>query len=282
MRIDGSPQVDYTDNWNGVRVENCVSCEVRNNDIRNFQNATLGTNGTAVTLYGSPNAIVEYNFATNMATGLMFKDTGSTLPQSNIRVRYNKFDGVGSCIRFTVTAENRNYVHNNLCLNSGTGLNVTGGGLSNDWIFNNTYYNLSSTGLMPSANGAGGRFWNNIIYRSDRIVYVDGTMPADSVIDLEHNVYFQYRQFYYGYDSSRSFELFKSTFPSHDSAAPASFDGDPQFMNVAGGDFRLSAGSPAMNRGIDLLDLDADGSSGDLINAGAYVTGNEVIGICGQ
>ncbi|HEX4923591.1 MAG TPA: hypothetical protein VFV50_05875, partial [Bdellovibrionales bacterium] len=34
--IDGGPLTDYTDNWNGVRLENTIGAVVRNNEIRNF------------------------------------------------------------------------------------------------------------------------------------------------------------------------------------------------------------------------------------------------------
>ena len=49
-------------------------------------------------------------------------------------------------------------------------------------------------------------------------------------------------------------------------------------MNEAAGDYRLQSGSPARNGGVDILDLNRSGSTTDLINMGAYITGTEVIG----
>jgi hypothetical protein len=54
---------------------------------------------------------------------------------------------------------------------------------------------------------------------------------------------------------------------------------DPFYVNEAGNDFRLRTGSPFMNYGIDVLDLDGDGSTTDPITIGAYITGTEIIGI---
>ncbi|OGS04433.1 MAG: hypothetical protein A3J70_00875 [Elusimicrobia bacterium RIFCSPHIGHO2_02_FULL_61_10] len=53
------------------------------------------------------------------------------------------------------------------------------------------------------------------------------------------------------------------------------------FVNPANRDFRLQSGSPARTLGVDVLDLDNDGSTTDVIPAGAYVTGNEIIGRTG-
>ena len=47
-------------------------------------------------------------------------------------------------------------------------------------------------------------------------------------------------------------------------------------------DFRLQGGSPALNAGIDYLDLDGDASTTDAINIGAYVTGSETFGVDGS
>ena len=43
-----------------------------------------------------------------------------------------------------------------------------------------------------------------------------------------------------------------------------------------------SAASPAINAGRDILDLDGDGSTTDTITLGAYITGDEIIGLGGS
>jgi hypothetical protein len=50
------------------------------------------------------------------------------------------------------------------------------------------------------------------------------------------------------------------------------------FVNAAQQDFRLQATSPARSLGIDVFDLNGNGSTSDTVPAGAYVRGNEIIG----
>ena len=289
--IDGYQQIDYDDNWNGVRVENCTACVIRNNSIRNFRNLSNGPNGSAITMYGAPNSVVENNYATNVSIGLYFKDTGSSLPQHNIRVRYNKFDGVDQCFRWSVTAEDRNYVYQNVCANSGFGVFTTGGGLSNDWIFNNTFYNIPNAAVYPTSFGSGGRFWNNIVVNTGRVVLVEGgTMPSTAVIDFQHNVYSGYQQFYTGQDGNRTLSGFRSAYPGQEAVAPLSYDGNPLFVNAAAGDFRLCTGagnpspscsgaSPVLSVAVDIFDLDGDGNTSEVLRPGAFVSGSEIMGV---
>jgi len=277
--IDGYQQTDFTDNYNGIRIENSPNAVARNNTIRNFRNQANTGNGTAFTLYGSPNAIVENNYTTNMGTAIAIKDTSVTLLQTNMRIRLNRFEGVDRCFSWSTTAEDRNYIYQNVCANSLFGLFVTGGGLSNDWIFNNTFYNLTGAGLYPTALGYGGRFWNNIVANADRVVLVEaGAMPGENVIDLEHNVYYGYRQFYAGMDANRSLAGFRSAYPGQEAMAPLSYDGNPVFVNEAAGDFRLGPSSPVTGVGVDIFDLDGDGNSSETIRPGAFITGNEIVG----
>jgi hypothetical protein len=293
-QIDGGLQTDYTDNWNAVRVENCTSCVIRNNSMRNFRNMDNTSNGTAVTLYGSASSVVEHNYVTNVGSAIMIKDSGSSMPQNNLRVRFNRFDGADRCFGSSTTSEARNYIYQNLCMNAQLGLYVTGGGLSDDWIFNNTFYNLRDAGVyLASNNGSGGRFWNNIILNADRMIMPASTpMPAEQVIDLEHNLYQTYSLFYSGSDGTRTFAAYRTAYPMHDQSAPASVNSNPLFVNPAAGDFRLCTGagapasgctgaSPAISLGVDLFDLDGDLNTTETLRSGAYLNNTEEIGISG-
>lgn len=288
--IDGGLQTDYTDNWNGIRFENCTACTVRNNTIRNFRNLDNTGNGTGVTMYGSANTVVERNYITNVGSGIAVKDQSAALPQSGIQVRFNKFEIADRCFSTSTTSEGRNYFYQNLCVNGSIALHVTGGGLSNEWYFNNTFVNMSSAGLyIASPSGTGGRFWNNIIHNAADMVYINGVMPPDTVLDLEHNIYSTFTGFYIGTDGQRTFAIYKSANPSQDQAAPASLTNSPLFVSLSGGDFRLCTGagapaasctaaSPAIGLGIDLYDLDGDGNTTETVRAGAYITNSEAIG----
>lgn len=63
-----------------------------------------------------------------------------------------------------------------------------------------------------------------------------------------------------------------------DNASPASITSDPLFVDAGAGNYRLQAGSPARDLGVDILDLQGGGTSAS-IHAGCYVTGTETIGI---
>ncbi len=289
--IDGGAQTDFTDNYDGIRIENAPSAVARNNTIRNFRNQANTGNGSGIKLYGSPNSIVENNYVTNVGSAIAIKDSSFTLLQNNMRIRGNKFDGVDRCISWSTATEDRNYVYQNVCANSLLGLFVTLGGLTNDWIFNNTFYNITGAAVFPSGNGGGGRFWNNIVVNANRVVLVEsGSMPSTNIIDLQHNVYFNHPVFYSGADANRTLSGFRGLYGGQESAAPLSIEANPFFVNASAGDFRLCTGpgapsasctgaSPALTIGIDILDLDGDGSTTDTIRAGAHITNTEVFGV---
>lgn len=54
---------------------------------------------------------------------------------------------------------------------------------------------------------------------------------------------------------------------------------NPLFVDPLNGNFRLQSSSPALTLGRDILDLNSNGSTTDVIPAGAYITGTETIGL---
>jgi hypothetical protein len=128
-------------------------------------------------------------------------------------------------------------------------------------------------------------FANNIAYgTTDNSLWGESedcsTGMSKSNYDFDYNLYGQSGNFGRLYTSTFSFTTWQSS--TYDNQDTNGFYGvDPLFVNASGGDFRLQAGSPVRNAVIDLLDLDRDGSITDFINAGAYITGNEIIGTGG-
>jgi len=306
----GSP-----DNWPAVRLEGCDDCVIRNNTISGFTLADYPYNPHAVcfNLYTARDSIIEHNICSDSSGGVSLKDCPSCAAnQSGNIVRFNKFINIYATVMGVnhtsggTGTEGRNYFYQNLTIGygapagAGRCFGMVGG--TDDWFFNNTCYGAGAedSGFhLRAGNASGIKIWNNIIHTADRGIDVSdggGVMPADTVIDLEHNVYYSFLdQFYWGSDGERSFASYTGAFSDQDQAnsptGTVSIEGsNPLFANIAGLDFRLctaagvphascSGASPAINRGVDLYDLDGDASTTDAINAGAYITGNEVIGL---
>jgi hypothetical protein len=140
----------------------------------------------------------------------------------------------------------------------------------------------------------GNVFWNNIVTNSTEyaiFVYVgdsDTHIAEKTHIDFEHNLYYTFPTFS-NVNTNKSFSTWKANY-TQDSASPASLNSNPLYVDGTNHNFRLctangvpladcSGASPARNAGIDILDLDNDGSPTDTITMGAYITGNEIIGI---
>lgn len=273
--IDGGPSINYTDNWNGIRVENGTAFVIRNNQISNFTRSVSGGtnhNQSCITIYGGADGLVEHNALSNAGAGVYFKDTGTTNPQSGNVVRYNLVDGCLQAFAWSVTGQDRNYVYQNLVTDCELGLEFTGASPCNDWVYNNTFYNLSQGGLyLSNTSGTGGKVWNNIFSVSPYGIFLNGfTMPADTVLQFQHNVWHSITNTYSGSDGNQSLAAFKSANPNQEQAAPAGTSSDPLFTS-SGTDFTLQAGSPARNLGVHPGTAESN-------HAGCYQTGTEVMG----
>lgn len=305
--ITGAQPTYYEDNWNGMRMEGCQNSTIRNVRIRDItQRDSPGGaddsnhNQSCLTIYHSRGNTIEHVDCANTGAGVYWKDTATASPvlENNI-VRYSLFDNAGECFAFSIvtgTSESgENHIYQNICKNSGYGVRIIGSatdGPNDDIIANNTFYNLSVGGFaFGDTAGSGIRAWNNLYIDAPIGIVAEGTtMPADTVIDLEHDGFHTITNFYNGSDGNRTLAGFTGAYTDQELATPAGEETDPIVVDAAGGDFRLCTGSgtpdagcsgasPAINQGVDLLDLDGDGSTVDTINAGAYLTGNETIGL---
>lgn len=280
------------DNHNGVRLEACLSCVVRNNAISHVTSAAA-VNGSCVTMYGSSNSIVEHNSCDDTGTAFYFKDTATQL-QSGIHLRYNIASNASSFVRFSHarTGDGQNFVYQNIGHTIDFGIAFVALGAHGDWVYNNTFYNLAGALVfVGTTSGYDGRLWNNVCVDCDVMLYGSGVaFPAEGVLDVEHNAYFTYTNFKSDSGGNQTFAAYNAANPNQNQASPASINANPLYANAAGLDFRLctsagvphascSGASPALAIGVDSMDLDNDGSTSDNIPAGAYVTGSEVIGV---
>ena len=118
---------------------------------------------------------------------------------------------------------------------------------------------------------------NNLIIGSSAVITDDDscTTPENMGIDdvrFDWNFYGISGEFY---QEVASWTTWQSRFGQD---ANSIYNTDPLFVDAARGDFRLQATSSARSMGRDVLDLDGDGDTTDSVNAGAFLTGTEVIG----
>jgi hypothetical protein len=305
--IDGGPQVDYTDNYDGIRFEASITCSARNNKVHGFRNGNDTANAAGLKIYDSRECLVENNYLYDNGAGVVQKNnpTGSPVDITLNVIRRNLVEDCHHMFAFSLSGEPGGDVfYQNLGINiDHIGILITGGDLDNVWIFNCTIHfnptsftGLGTTGLyMPATIGQSGvRIWNMIFYGcTARVIDVDtGTMPPATQVSLQHNVYYRPGgQFYSDGSGSGDFASFKAEYTDQDietGAGAASIETDDSpatFTNVGGLDFTLAASSDALNRGVDIGDLDGDSSVLDACHAGCYAlvsggaSGNPTIGL---
>jgi hypothetical protein len=294
--IHGIGAPNWNDNHTGIRVVEARNVVVRNNRVSNIlaASATNESNGAAIQVYFSGGVLIENNELLDSGSGIFLKAPyGPNLDWFTIR--YNilrNMQDVGIAIhRSPNPASAPILVYQNIIENThGSAVRLwpfeDGAGSTeplNAKIVNNTIYGATE-GLLVSNNlapNAGHRFWNNIVHGGTNyaINYAGSSATLQkSRLDVEHNLYWNFRAFAIVFTSNYTLATWKSTF-GQDNASPAATNQNPMFVNPVEGDYRLQVGSPARALGVDVLDLNQNGSTTDVIPLGAYITGTEVIGL---
>ena len=277
---------------NGVRINAGGGHTVRHNYIHDFRNTGSGSNASAILVDHSAGGVIEHNEIAN-SDGVFFIKRNYNAPGRWI-VRYNYGHDSWMGIRadqLTRSAANPAHgvdIYQNLLVNIQESAFMThhyeGSNSYYIRIVNNTVKNCGSAfhGSALSAN-AGHVFQNNIVVGCPLGFRSAGYADAwtNSTLDARHNMYRSMTgAAMFQYDTSGQNTLSFAAWQAlgHDSASPASRVADPLFVNDTGGNYRLQAASPARNAGVDRLDLNANGSTSDLVPLGAYITGSEIIG----
>jgi nitrous oxidase accessory protein NosD len=282
--ITGVGTSSRQDNYVGVRIDGAWDVTVRNNRIRNFRG--YARNAAGIMTYYSGRLTIERNEIVNAGSGIYLK--GNILNPDWITVRYNVIRDIGEAgidIHRTPTpASGPLRIYQNIIRDSGVGIAIHGfdsgsTDASNAKMVNNTLVNnrYGLHVLYPLRPNAGHIFWNNVMSGGQYGVYVEttGDNVVDSRIDIEHNVY---NTPTVAQVSTVNYTLsnFRNTF-NVDNASPVGISTLSLFLDLLG-DLKLLPASPARTVGVDVLDLDRDGSTTDIIPAGAYITGTEIIG----
>jgi hypothetical protein len=306
VRIVGDPKNFPPDNHAGVYTFESSDAVIRNCRISGIKGNHHATNAAGVITYRTGRLTIENNEFSDSGAGVNLKapDYGNEpefLDWFIVRRNIIHHVAVGIQIHNTgpLTANNPVKVYQNI-IHSGvdrwgpapasSGIGIMWRAFNSDpqidarfgWAVNNVIVNVPRCMFMngnPMTN-AGHRAWNNICSNTTEWGMIFGgasSMLTPTNFSLEHNVYHSTGGGMMTNEDAHSLSQWKSNF-RQDSAAPASITSDPRFVNPGGGDYRLRPDSPARALGVDVLDLNGNGSTTDVIPAGVYVTGSEVIG----
>ena len=258
---------------------------VRNNSISGFTGGS-GRNDSGITLYClGENILIENNDIFDNETGIYAKSNYRN--NRNIVVRKNRFfNNLGDAIAMGPYSDWN--VYQNIMENNQSGflffntIYFVGEPKSNHvYVANNTMVGNRRSGIYfkwMCENMSDNHVVNNLIIGSNAVSTDDVTCttPENVGVDdvrFDWNFYGISGEFYQ--DFVASFATWQSSFGQD---ADSIYNIDPLFTDAAAGDFRLQPTSSARDAGRDVLDLDGDGDTTDSINAGAFVTGTEVIG----
>jgi hypothetical protein len=267
---------------------------VRNNTIKNYLN--FGTefhhNAPAIMTYGTWDSIIEHNDIENCGAGIHIK---GYINRNNTIRRNLIYSGGAGIVLGTTTGTHR--VYQNVVRNSRGGVKFQNHGegfKGNYYVVNNTFVNNgvdndeSSVGAyslhVSGVTGLEGVYiQNNIHYRNAGSTAVGASWwfwDAWGVTHLDNNVYYQVTRYKRSATDYSTLASWRSAIGGCPGAGNdcSSITADPQFTNAGTHDYRLQAGSPANNLGVDVLDLNGNSSVSDVIPAGAFVPGTPTPG----
>lgn len=276
----------WGDNYNGIRTEAVNAATIAHNTISEVT-GDFGHNDAAIMMYDTANSTFEHNYIHDSAVAVYVKGdhSGDGWPQENNTFRFNWLENLSNKAIFCYTAAGTS-IYQNIIKDSPYGVRQFGAAVNaNIVIVNNTFI---STGAYASAAGysvygdAGAltnlRFFNNIVAGPYGEAVNLGDVTVIGGQTAEHNVYYGFSTFGSLNGAQLSFSTWQATH-GQDEATPTGITNDPLFVSPTyPSGYQLQAGSPARSIGVDLLDLNGNASTTDLIPAGAYITGSEVIG----
>jgi hypothetical protein len=262
--VESTPELLY-DNHNAVRIEGTTRAVVRNNRLHGVDPIEIGRNNpqnhAAIMIYSSSDLVIEHNEIFDSYVGIFPKggDRGHV-------IRHNEIHDCDKAVR--VSYHQDVTIYGNVIHDVRMALQ---GAEENDRVrfFNNTVHR-SEWGLYNWFAIDGVAVFNNVFSEVANPVYCEGDAGSFSE---HHDVVHDFVDFVILNENVGGLGTWQSM-----GYGDGSQELDPEFVDAAGGDYRLGESSSARAVGIDLEDLDGDGDTGEAIAAGAYVSGDETIG----
>jgi len=282
------------DNNAAIFIQESSDVIIRSNRIQQFYSTVVNAaNGTGIEVYLSGKLIIEHNEVSNAGSGILVKAPAhdcSFAFVDYVTIRYNFVHDVGIGI-ITHRAPNKPeapmLIHQNLVVNTNTGYRIwpfvdaCGSGPKQAKFVNNTIFACKNECLHVRAGVLGGNdghaIQNNIVSDPDSTLAVlvesDSNMAPGRVF-FDRNLYRRRGPFADVGGMTLAFRAWKKTYEPQDAN---SLEGDPLFVDAANGNFRLRPGSPALRLGRVVFGI--GGPADATIPAGAYITGEETIGL---
>jgi hypothetical protein len=260
--LEGQLELLY-DNHNVVRIEGSNDVVIRNNLIHGLGDTVDSgpnnpQNHAAIMIYGSHDAIIEHNDIFDSYTGVFPKGSDG----SGHVIRYNVVRDCTKAFRFSYHADL--LVHQNVVHGCDQGFQLAEN-ISGVIIANNVVHGGTS-GVHNWFPIAGASAYSNVFLD---VAYPNHFEGGVGTLSSDRNVFASFAGFVPG-DSLAGWQ--SMGFDAN------SVEADPQFVDAAGHDYHLASGSTALTAGMDTADIDGDGDTTETIPAGAYVTGDEIIG----
>jgi hypothetical protein len=250
------------DNHNIVRFEASSASTLRNSRLHGIgfpqdDGPNNPQNHAAIMIYSSDDLVIEHNEIFDAYTGVFPKGgNGGHL------IRYNVVHDCFKAFRFSYHTGLR--VHQNAVYDCVEAFQLAENN-TDLWVFNNVVHE-SGSGYYSWFPTAGVTAFNNVFHQVESPALFEGGVGT---LSTNRNVFFGFTSF----EPGDSFAGWQALGYDADS-----IQADPQFVDAPARDYRLGAGSPALTVGRDDGDLDGDGNTTETIPAGAYVSGDEIIG----
>jgi hypothetical protein len=260
---------DTGDNHPNVRLEFATNCTVSDNALSGSF-AGNGLNHCCVQRYRATGTIVEHNFTAGLYNGIFLKDEPNTSWNEIVRFNYCANPTYGIYIRNCNEGRaDLDRVYQNLLVGCSEPIVLQIDGY-NVQVDNNTVVapmtNFGgSQGVIAYFQGTGCRFQNNIFVGTLGSAFIDQQFRSAAVTPSNYNRFWRTGTAFGARYNGSTYSAIANWRTATGQDVNSTI-GDPLFVNQAGGNYRLQAGSPC---------LTLSSTSGPV---GCYITGNETIG----
>ena len=240
-----------------VRVQDC--------EVKNSRLSGILVTGNSSSYHEFINLNVHHNGTTRLDHGLYLSSGNNLIEKS--KVHHNKGYGL-HIYNGSTTAANNNILRNNTVYNNttsgqwGCGIFLSSG--SGNQAYNNLAFG-NFAGLCTHYRASNSRFFNNITYENKVYGIYVGSSTTNGA-RVENNTVYKNGTYGIFVGDGANTTIIKNNivhanginFGLTNTTSSNNFDSNPSFVNAAGNDFHLQAGSPAIDKGTTISGLSAD------------------------